>query len=58
MYEQAIVENDRLREKLRKSEEDLRETKQTLEKINTVVSYSYKKDVKRSIEKNVTLVQI
>lgn len=40
MYEQAIVENDRLREKLRKSDEDLRETKQTLEKLNTVVSNS------------------
>lgn len=39
MYEQALVENDRLREKLRKSEEDLRETKVTLEKLNTVVSH-------------------
>lgn len=38
MYEQAISENDRLRDKLRKNEEELRDTKQTLEKINTVVS--------------------
>lgn len=38
MYEQAITENDRLKDKLRKSDEELRETKQTLEKINTVVS--------------------
>lgn len=37
MYEQATAENDRLREKFRKSEEDLRETKNTLEKLNTVV---------------------
>lgn len=40
MYEQAVADNDRLREKLRKSDEDLRETKQTLEKLNTVVSWT------------------
>lgn len=38
LYEQAIVENDRLKDKLRKSDEELRDTKQTLEKLNTVVS--------------------
>lgn len=38
LYEQQLTENDRLKEKLRKSEEELRETKQTLEKINVVVS--------------------
>lgn len=38
LYEQAILENDRLKEKLRKSDEELRETKQTLEKLNLVVS--------------------
>ncbi|GLV33823.1 Myosin binding subunit [Carabus blaptoides fortunei] len=38
MYEQAVTENDRLKDKLRKSDEELRETKQTLEKINTVTS--------------------
>lgn len=38
LYEQQLAENDRLKEKLRKSEEELRETKQTLEKINVVVS--------------------
>lgn len=41
MYEQAILENDRLREKLRKSDEDLRETKNTLEKLQTVVSKTF-----------------
>lgn len=38
LYEQTLVENDRLKDKLRKTEEELRDTKQTLEKINLVVS--------------------
>ncbi|XP_066139655.1 protein phosphatase 1 regulatory subunit 12A isoform X4 [Euwallacea fornicatus] len=38
LYEEQLVENDRLREKLRKSDEEHRETKQTLEKINLVTS--------------------
>ncbi|XP_017780065.1 PREDICTED: protein phosphatase 1 regulatory subunit 12A [Nicrophorus vespilloides] len=38
LYEQAIVDNDRLKDKLRKSDEDLKETKQTLEKLTTVTS--------------------
>lgn len=38
LYEQQVVENDRLKDKLRKSDEELRDTKQTLEKLNTVVS--------------------
>lgn len=38
MYEQQLAENDRLKEKLKKTEEELRDTKQTLEKINVVVS--------------------
>lgn len=40
LYEQTLVENERLKDKLRKTEEDLRDTKQTLEKINVVVSFS------------------
>jgi len=40
LYEEQLVENDRLKEKLRKSDEELRETKQTLERINVVVSLS------------------
>ncbi|XP_049819414.1 protein phosphatase 1 regulatory subunit 12A-like isoform X7 [Aethina tumida] len=38
LYEQQLAENDRLKDKLKKSEEELRETKQTLEKINLVTS--------------------
>ncbi|XP_074029943.1 myosin binding subunit isoform X2 [Leptinotarsa decemlineata] len=38
LYEQQLVENERLKDKLRKSDEELRETKQTLEKINLVTS--------------------
>ncbi|CAG9862077.1 unnamed protein product [Phyllotreta striolata] len=38
LYEQELAENDRLKEKLRKNDEELRETKQTLEKINLVTS--------------------
>ncbi|XP_050511390.1 protein phosphatase 1 regulatory subunit 12A isoform X7 [Diabrotica virgifera virgifera] len=38
LYEQQLAENDRLKDKLRKSDEELRETKQTLEKINLVTS--------------------
>lgn len=37
LYEQQLVENDRLKDKLRKSDEELRETKQTLERLNVVV---------------------
>ncbi|CAH1112486.1 unnamed protein product [Psylliodes chrysocephalus] len=38
LYEQQLVENERLKDKLRKNDEELRETKQTLEKINLVTS--------------------
>ncbi|CAG9822336.1 unnamed protein product [Phaedon cochleariae] len=38
LYEKQLVENDRLKDKLRKSDEELRETKQTLEKISLVTS--------------------
>nr|CAH7741538.1 unnamed protein product [Callosobruchus chinensis] len=38
LYEQQLAENERLKDKLRKSEEELRDTKQTLEKINVVTS--------------------
>lgn len=42
LYEQQLAENERLNEKLKKSEDELRQTKQTLEKINVVVSmYMY-----------------
>ncbi|XP_044766677.1 protein phosphatase 1 regulatory subunit 12B isoform X9 [Coccinella septempunctata] len=58
LYEQAIVENDRLKEKLRKSEEELRETKQTLEKLNLVTSKNslseLEKREKRSMERKLS----
>ncbi|CAG9770585.1 unnamed protein product [Ceutorhynchus assimilis] len=38
LYEEQLVENDRLKDKLRKSDEDLKETKLTLERINLVTS--------------------
>ncbi|KAJ8929370.1 hypothetical protein NQ314_017951 [Rhamnusium bicolor] len=38
LYEQQLAENDRLKKKLRKSDEELRETRQTLERINVVTS--------------------
>nr|CAI5849981.1 unnamed protein product [Callosobruchus analis] len=38
LYEQQLAENERLKDKLRKTEEELRDTKQTLEKINVVTS--------------------
>lgn len=38
LYEQAVVENDQLREKLKKTDQELRDTKQTLEKLKLVVS--------------------
>ncbi|XP_048525805.1 protein phosphatase 1 regulatory subunit 12B isoform X8 [Dendroctonus ponderosae] len=38
LYEEQLVENDRLKDKLRKSDEELKETKQTLERINVVTS--------------------
>lgn len=38
LYEQTLTENERLKDKLKKSDEELKETKQTLEKLNTVVS--------------------
>lgn len=41
LYEEQLVENDRLKDKLRKSDEDLKETKQTLERINVVVSVGW-----------------
>lgn len=39
LYEQALSDNDRLKDKLKKSDEELKDTKQTLERINTVVSH-------------------
>lgn len=41
LWEQSQIENDRLREKLRKQDDELRDTKTTLEKISTVVSSHY-----------------
>ncbi|XP_060534769.1 protein phosphatase 1 regulatory subunit 12C isoform X7 [Cylas formicarius] len=38
LYEEQLAENDRLKDKLRKTDEELRDTKQTLEKINVVTS--------------------
>lgn len=38
LYEQTLVENEKLKDKLRKTDEELRDTKQTLERINVVVS--------------------
>lgn len=38
LYEQTLVENERLKDKLRKTDEELKDTKQTLEKLTTVVS--------------------
>ncbi|KAG5883940.1 hypothetical protein JTB14_003758 [Gonioctena quinquepunctata] len=38
LYEQQLAENERLKDKSRKTDEELRETKQTLEKINLVTS--------------------
>ncbi|KAJ8941347.1 hypothetical protein NQ318_004791 [Aromia moschata] len=38
LYEQQLAENEKLKDKLRKSDEELRETKQTLERINVVTS--------------------
>lgn len=38
LYEEQLTENEKIREKLKKSEEELRETKSTLERLNTVVS--------------------
>ncbi|XP_044731743.1 protein phosphatase 1 regulatory subunit 12A isoform X8 [Chrysoperla carnea] len=38
LWEQAQADNDRLRDKLRKQDEELRDTKLTLEKISTVTS--------------------
>ncbi|XP_068898692.1 protein phosphatase 1 regulatory subunit 12A isoform X3 [Tenebrio molitor] len=38
LYEQAIAENSELKEKLKKSDQDLRDTKQTLEKLKLVTS--------------------
>lgn len=55
LYEEQLVENDRLKDKLRKSDEELKETKQTLEKINLVVSKHYLREEKlliQNIQKN------
>lgn len=41
LYEQTLAENDKLKDKLRKTEEELRDTKQTLERINVVVSKTF-----------------
>ncbi|XP_045462263.1 protein phosphatase 1 regulatory subunit 12B isoform X2 [Harmonia axyridis] len=58
LYEQAILENDRLKDKLRKSDEELRETKQTLEKLNLVTSKNslseLEKREKRSMERKLS----
>lgn len=50
LYEEQLVENDRLKDKLRKSDEELKETKQTLEKINLVVSKHYLREEKLLIQ--------
>lgn len=41
LYEEQLSENEKIRDKLRKSEDDLKETKLTLEKLNTVVSFDF-----------------
>ncbi|XP_015833003.1 protein phosphatase 1 regulatory subunit 12B isoform X2 [Tribolium castaneum] len=38
LYEQALVENNELKDKLKKSDQELRDTKQTLEKLKVVTS--------------------
>ncbi|XP_063909989.1 protein phosphatase 1 regulatory subunit 12B isoform X4 [Zophobas morio] len=38
LYEQALSENDQLKEKLKKTDQELRDTKQTLEKLKVVTS--------------------
>lgn len=38
LYEQTLVDNERLKDKLKKTDEELKDTKQTLEKLTTVVS--------------------
>ncbi|KAL1516588.1 hypothetical protein ABEB36_000483 [Hypothenemus hampei] len=38
LYEEQLVENERLKDKLKKCDEELKETKQTLERINVVTS--------------------
>uniref|UniRef100_A0A1Y1JYY6 Protein phosphatase 1 regulatory subunit 12B n=1 Tax=Photinus pyralis TaxID=7054 RepID=A0A1Y1JYY6_PHOPY len=58
LYEQAILENDRLRDKLKKSDEELRDTKQTLERLNTVTSKNslseLEKREKRAMERKLS----
>ncbi|KAK4876964.1 hypothetical protein RN001_009470 [Aquatica leii] len=58
LYEQAILENDRLREKLKKSDDELRDTKQTLERLNTVTSKNslseLEKREKRAMERKLS----
>ncbi|KAK5642427.1 hypothetical protein RI129_008594 [Pyrocoelia pectoralis] len=58
LYEQAILENDRLREKLKKSDEELKDTKQTLERLNTVTSKNslseLEKREKRAMERKLS----
>ena len=42
LYEECLVENERLREKLKKTEEDLNERKSQLDKLSVAVSiYSF-----------------
>lgn len=42
LYEECLVENERLREKLKKTEEDLTERKSQLDKLSVAVSiYSF-----------------
>ncbi|KAF5303343.1 hypothetical protein FQR65_LT08256 [Abscondita terminalis] len=58
LYEQAILENDRLRDKLKKSDDELRDTKQTLERLNTVTSKNslseLEKREKRAMERKLS----
>ncbi|XP_071050053.1 protein phosphatase 1 regulatory subunit 12A isoform X13 [Onthophagus taurus] len=58
LYEQSLTEIDRLKDKLRKSDEELRDTKQTLEKLQTVTSKNslseLEKREKRAMERKLS----
>ncbi|XP_076271695.1 protein phosphatase 1 regulatory subunit 12B-like isoform X10 [Rhynchophorus ferrugineus] len=58
LYEDQLVENERLKDKLRKTDEELRDTKQTLEKINVVTSKNslseLEKRERRAIERKLS----
>ncbi|KAK9731759.1 Ankyrin repeats (3 copies) [Popillia japonica] len=58
LYEQTLVENERLKDKLRKTDEELKDTKQTLEKLTTVTSKNslseLEKREKRAMERKLS----